>query len=111
MNKTFDYMRTRLYRKNLIHDIFSWVGLSEGCHTMQRDVFEVHNDFTRPLTSFTNGNKYVIGLSEAFNKWVDAKAVTSTTEEEAERFILDKMLCRLRIASHIHTHQTHSLIQ
>ena len=56
-----------------------------------------------PQTS--SGNKYIVGITDLFSKWVEAFPVQSTDTETLASLLVTKIVCRYGVPSYLHSDQ------
>ena len=62
-------------------------------------------DFIGPLPTTNDGNKYIVVATDAFTKWVEAKAIKKNDAETTAKFLLEEVIDRHEAPKRIITDQ------
>jgi transposase InsO family protein len=105
-DKTWYRLKDRCFWPNMRQDVIIYIQSCSACaqHNIRRHkapgqmqlieppggVFDlVQMDFTGPFTTSTNGNRYVISLTDYLSKYVISKAVPNDSAKTAAEFFVD----------------------
>ena len=58
-----------------------------------------------PLPVTSQGNRYVLVVTDMFSKWTEAFALKSTDSETLAKVLIDKVICRYGVPSALHSDQ------
>ena len=119
--KTFDQIKTRFYWPGYERDVESWIKECEQCQkrkppqpnppaplgTLQATApFEILSwDIMGPLPISSQGNKYILVVTDIFTKWVEAFALKDTTANTLATVLLDEIICRYGAPCTLHSDQ------
>ena len=119
--KTFDQIKTRFYWPGYERDVESWIKECEQCQkrkppqpnppaplgTLQATApFEIISwDIMGPLPIPSQGNKYILVVTDIFTKWVEAFALKDTTANTLATVLLDEIICRYGAPCTLHSDQ------
>ena len=123
--KTFDQIKTKFYWPGYEQDVESWVKECEQCQrrnppqpnppallgTLQAMApFEILSwDIMGPLPISSQGNKYILVVTDIFTKWVEAFALKDTTANALAIVVLNEAICRYGGPSTLHSDQDANL--
>ena len=123
--KTFDQIKTRFYWPGYERDVDSWIKECEQCQkrkppqpnppaplgTLQATVpFEILSwDIMGPLPISSQGNKYILVVTDIFTKWVEAFALKDTTANTLAIVLLNEIICRYGAPCTLHSDQCANL--
>ena len=109
-NKTCAKITNRYFWPRMIKDIINWCESCTVCAARKRPPpgrarhhpilsFEqpfdlVGMDFLGPLTTTTNGNKYIIVFTDYLSRWVEAFATRDMTAVTVSRILINEIICR-----------------
>ena len=105
-DKTWNRLKDRCSWRNIRQDIIQYIQSCSACakHNIRRhkppgqmqlieppgEIFDlVQMDFTGPLKTSTNGNRYVIAVTDYLSKYVISKAVPDDSAQTAAEFLVD----------------------
>lgn len=121
VHKTMDKVKQRFYWPGYESDVTKWV--AECCCCQQRKApqpaqaaplgtitanhpFEKLSwDIMGPLPVTSQGNKYVLVITDLFTKWIEAFSLKSTDSETLARILIDEVICRYGVPSTLHSDQ------
>ena len=119
--KTFDQVKTRFYWPGYERDVECWVKEREQCQkrnppqpnppaplgTLQTTgPFEILSwDIMGPLPISSQGNKYILVVTDIFTKWVEAFALKDTTANTLATVLLNEVICRYGAPCTLHSDQ------
>ncbi|CAF1264719.1 unnamed protein product [Adineta steineri] len=105
-DKTWYRLKDRCSWRNIRQDVILYIQSCSACakHNVRRhkpsgqmqlieppgEVFDlVQMDFTGPLKTSTNGNRYVISMTDYLSKYVISRAVSDDSAQTAAEFLVD----------------------
>lgn len=119
--KTFEQVRTKFYWPGYEQDVQRWVQECERCQkrnppqpnppaplgTIQAtEPFEVLSwDIMGPLPTSTQGNKYILVITDIFTKWVEAFPLKDTTANTLATVLMNEVVCRYGAPCKLHSDQ------
>ena len=119
--KTFEHVKTKFYWPGYEHDVQQWVQECERCQkrnspqpnpsaplgTIQAtEPFEILSwDIMGPLPTTTQGNKYILVVTDIFTKWVEAFPLKDTTAITLATVLMNEVICRYGAPCRLHSDQ------
>ena len=121
VRKTFDHVKTRFYWLGYEQDVECWVKQCDQCQrrnpphatpvaplgTIQASYpFEkISWDIMGPLPTSSQGNKYILVVTDLFTKWVEAFPLKDTTTNTLATILLNEIVCRYGVPTSLHSDQ------
>ena len=119
--KTFERIQTRFYWPRYEQDTVDWVKQCEQCQKRNppqpnpgaplgtivatRPFEKLSWDIMGPLPMTSQGNKYILVITDLFTKWVKAFPLKDTTAITLATAMLNEVVCRYGVPSCIHSDQ------
>lgn len=119
--KTFEQVKTKFYWPGYEQDVQRWVQECEQCQkrnppqpnppaplgTIQAtEPFEILSwDIMGPLPTSTQGNKYILVITDIFTKWVEAFPLKDTTTNTLATVLMNEVVCRYGVPCRLHSDQ------
>lgn len=109
--RTYETVRLRYYWRGLYNDVKHWCSSCTLCYTKKSpknkvkgklipievavDAFyRVGIDIVGPLPKTTQGNKYIVVMTDYLTKYPEAVAVSNITAQTVARVVYDEIMCR-----------------
>ena len=119
--KTFERVRTRYYWPGYEQDTAQWTKQCEQCQRRNppqptpvaplgtivatRPFQKLSWDIMGPLPTSSQGNKYILVITDLFTKWVEAFPLKDTTATTLATIMLNEVVCRYGVPSVLHSDQ------
>ena len=55
------------------------------------------------------GNQYILVVTDIFNKWIEAFSLVDTTSATLATVLMDEVICRYGVLTHLHSDQSANL--
>ena len=121
MHKTLEKVKERFYWPDYERDIATWIQECQECQKRNQPQpaqqapletltsnypFKMLSwDIMGPLPVTSNGNKYILVVTDIFSKWVEAFAIQSTDTETLATLLVNEIICRYGTPSYLHSDQ------
>ena len=119
--KTLERLKTRYYWPGYEQDTVQWVKQCEQCQkrnppqpnpvaplgtiTASRPFEKLLWDIMGPLPMSSQGNKYILVITDLFTKWVEAFPLKDTTATTLATIMLNEVVCRYGVPTSLHSDQ------
>jgi len=121
VKKTLGYVKTRFYWPGYEQAVESWVKQCDQCQrrnpplpnppaplgtiTSSRPFEKLSWDIMGPLPTSSQGNKYILVITDLFTKWVEAFSLKDVTANSLATVMLNEVVCRYGVPTCIHSDQ------
>ena len=125
-HKTLQKIKERFYWPGYESDTATWIQECQACQkrnqpqpaqqapleavTSNRPFKKLSWDIMGPLPVTSNGNKYMVVITDIFSKWVEAFPIQSTDTETLATLLVNDVICRYGTPSCLHSDQGTNLI-
>ena len=121
LHKTMEAVKQRYYWPGYEGDIQKWIAECASCQqrnapqpTAQAPLGTISSkhpfdkiswDIMGPLPLTTQGNKYVLVVTDLFSKWTEAFPLKTTDSETLATVLINEVICRYGMPSSLHSDQ------
>ena len=120
-HKTLEKVKERFYWPGYEGDTATWTQECQECQRRNQpqpaqqaplETFTSNYPFEKlswdimgPLPVTSNGNKYIVVITDIFSKWVEAFPIQSTDTETLATLLVNEVICRFGTPSYLHSDQ------
>ena len=121
IKKTLEAVKTRFYWPGYEADVEKWIKCCDQCQkrnppqpsvpaplgTIQatRPFERISWDIMGPLPVTPRGNQYILVVTDIFTKWIEAFSLADTTAVTLAKVLVDEVICRYGVPTHLHSDQ------
>ena len=116
-----DAVKTRFYWPGYETDVEKWVKCCDKCQKRNppqphipaplgtikatRPFERISWDIMGPLPVTPRGNQYILVVTDIFTKWIEAFPLVDTTSATLAKVLMDEVICRYGVPTHLHSDQ------
>ena len=121
LHKTMEKLKERFYWPGYENDVTKWISECQACQQQKAPqpthpaplgtikashLFEkISWDIMGPLPVTSQGNKYVLVITDLFTKWTEAFPLKVTDSETLAKILVNEVICRYGVPSSLHSDQ------
>ena len=121
IHKTMENIKQRYYWPGYVSDVEKWIRECPQCQQRDHQQPNQHTplgtieakypfekvfwDIMGPLPTTSQGNKYILVVTDLFSKWTEAFPLKSTDSQTLATVLVNEVICRFGVPATLHSDQ------